>query len=267
MIWAFVAALLAVPVGTFLLRPRASRMFGGDFQGVKTEAFTGPILTMTVFLTAFVMAQATQTFQRATQSASAEATAVSSMFDSASMLPDGLGQDLQAASVCYARAVENLEWPAMRDGDTSVDVDQWEAKFNELVPEVLSGPGAIVGQVVGLNRAQTEARSTRLYEAAPHLPALTVALMVISIISVVLLLTSFAIADMRRGALLGLGLGMATLLGGTLFLTEQLEEPFTGIVRVKPTVIAGVAADNAAKYTLQYPGAELPCDEQGRFQA
>ena len=70
MIWAFVAALLAVPVGAFVLRPRASRMFGGDFQGVKTEAFTGPILTMTVFLTAFVMAQATQTFQRATQSAS-----------------------------------------------------------------------------------------------------------------------------------------------------------------------------------------------------
>ena len=77
--------------------------------------------------------------------------------------------------------------------------------------------------------------------------------------------TLFAVADMRRGALLGLGLGMATLLVGTLFLVEQLEEPFTGIMRVKPTVIAGVAADNAEKFTLQYPGAELPCDVQGHF--
>jgi len=264
MIWAIVGALLAIPLGAFVLRPRVRTWFGGDFQGLKIESFVGPIVTLTVFLAAFVMAQATQSFQRANQDASVEGSAVSLLFENAAMLPDGAGKDLQATSVCYARAVHHIEWPAMTDGETAPEVDHWDAQFNTLVPKVLSGPGSLVGQVVSLNRSQSEARTLRLYEASPHLPVLTVALMIISIIGVLLLLMSFAHHDMKRKVLLGFGIVLALLLGGTLFLVEQLEEPFRGVVKVQPSVIAKVERDTGALFAAQYPGATLPCDTVGR---
>ena len=97
--WAFMAALAAVPVGVFFVRPRLAKLFRNDFQGVKIEAFIGPVVTLTVFLAAFVVAQATQTFQRAGSQSTAEATAVSMMYEQAGMLPDSRGQALQGASV------------------------------------------------------------------------------------------------------------------------------------------------------------------------
>jgi len=262
-IWAFVAALLAVPIGVFLIRPRIRGLFGGDFQGIKTEAFIAPILTLTVFLCAFVVAQATATYQRASQSASAEGSAVQLLYENAGMLPDGTGQNLQAASVCYARAVHHLEWAAMDKQQSSPVVDQWAQQFNEEIPKVTSGPGAIVGQVVGLNRTQSEARMTRLNEASPHLPILTLVLMIIAVVGVVLILTSFAIPDMRRRVLLGLAFSLAFLLGGTLYLVETLEEPFSGLIQVEPTVITKVETNLGQQFMITYPGAVLPCDADG----
>lgn len=263
MFWAFVAALVAVPIGVFIVRPRVSSLFSKDFQGIKTEGFTGPILTLTVFLTAFVMAQATQTYQRATQSASNEASAVSLLYENAGMLPDGRGKALQATSICYARAVEHLEWPAMRDFDSSDTVTYWADRFTAEIPEVLDAPGSIVGQVVALNRAQSEARLVRLNEASPHLPLLTVVLMISAVIGAVLLLTSFAIPDMRRKVLLALATAMAGLLGGTLYIIETLEEPFSGLIRVQPAVISRVADDNYVNFMSRFTAAQLPCNDEG----
>lgn len=264
MIWALVATLAVVPIGVFVIRPRLGRLFKGDFQGVKTEAFIAPILTLTVFLCAFVVAQATGTYQRANQSASAEGSAVQLLYENAGMLPAGSGQALQAASVCYARAVHHLEWPAMEKQQSSPVVDIWSQRFNQEIPAITSGPGAIVGQVVGLNRAQSEARATRLNEAAPHLPVLTLALMVFAILTVVLILTSFAIVDMRRKVLLALALPLAVLLGFTPYLVETLEEPFSGLIQISPNVITKVETNLGADYLATYPGAALPCDAEGR---
>lgn len=263
MIWAFVAALVAVPVGVFLIRPRVAPMFGKDFQGIKTEGFTGPILTLTVFMTAFVMAQATQTFQRANQAASNEGSAIALLYENAGMLPEGRGQAIQATSICYARAVEHLEWPAMADFGSSDTVTYWADRFTVEIPEILDAPGAIAGQVVSLSRSQSEARLIRLNEASPHLPLLTIALMITAVIGAVLLLTSFAIPDMRRKVLLVLGTAMAALLGGTLYIIETLEEPFSGPIKVQPSVIARVADDNLVNFMANYPGATLPCDNEG----
>ena len=262
--WAFMAALAAVPVGVFFVRPRLAKLFRNDFQGVKIEAFIGPVVTLTVFLAAFVVAQATQTFQRAGSQSTAEATAVSMMYEQAGMLPDSRGQALQGASVCYARSVVKLEWPAMSKGTFAPDADKWAAQFNTEIGKVLDGPGAIVGQLVGLNRTQSETRQMRLYEAKPHLPQLTVILMIVSIIGVILLLCSFAIPDIRRRVLVPIALALAVLLGGTLYLVEQLEEPFTGLIRVGPGLMNTVESKMSNDFQLQYPDASLPCDAQGK---
>jgi hypothetical protein len=264
MFWAFVAALLAVPLGVFVVRPRVSTLFQRDFQGVKIEAFIGPVVTLTVFLAAFVVAQATQTFQRAGSQSTAEATAVSMMYEHAGMLPEGRGEALQGATVCYARSVVKLEWPAMANGASAPEADQWAQRFNTEITSVLDGPGAIVGQLVGLNRTQSETRQMRLYEAKPHLPQLTIVLMIASIIGVILLLCSLAIPDIRRRVLLPIALAMAVLLGGTLYLVEQLEEPFTGLIRVGPGLMSTVEPKMTADFEVRYPDATLPCDADGR---
>ena len=56
---------------------------------------------------------------------------------------------------------------------------------------------------------------------------------------------------------------MAALLGGTLYIIETLEEPFSGPIRVQPSVIARVADDNLVNFMATYQGATLPCDDEG----
>jgi len=263
-IWALIAVLLAVPVGALLVRPRLKDQFKGDFAGIKTEAILAPIITLTVFLSAIVVAQATQTFQRANQQASAEAGAVGLMYQNAGLLPAGTGQDLQGIQVCYARSVVNYGWPAMQDLKPSPVVNDWARQTNAQITRLLDGPGSVVGQLVALNRTEAETRAQRLYDAAPHLPILTLVLMIGAGIGVILLLTSFAVPDMSRRVLLVLGTTLALLLGGTLYLVEQLEEPFTGIVRVEPKQMQTVASTLAADWAVTHKGDPLPCDTTGR---
>ena len=264
MIWALVAVLIAVPIGAFVVRPRLKGQFQGDFAGIKTEAILGPIITLTVFLSAFVVAQATQTFQRANLQASTEAGAVGLMYQNAGLLPDQTGKELQGIQVCYARSVVNYGWPAMQQLKPSPVVNDWARQTNTQITSLLDGPGSVVGQLVGLNRTQAETRSQRLYDAAPHLPLLTLVLMIGAAIGVTLLLTSFAVPDMKRKVLLTLGFALAILLGGTLYLVEQLEEPFTGIVKVNPTQMRTVARTLTADWAVTHKGEALPCDSTGK---
>jgi hypothetical protein len=263
-IWAFITGFIVVTIGVFVFRPLVGRLFHNDFQGIKTEAIVGPIIALTIFLSAFVVAQATGSYQRASQNANAEASAVALLYENAGLLPDDRGTELQATSVCYARSVERLDWPALDEGRTSPVTDAWAERFNEEIPPILDGPGSVVGQVVSLNRAQTEARLLRIHEANKNLPLLTVIVMIGSILFALLVVATFAVADMKRGVLLALGFALAFLLGGMLVLVDQLEQPFTGIVRIKPAVISDVARDTAAKFAEAHPTVALPCNAEGR---
>jgi hypothetical protein len=263
MAWIFVAVFALVLIGVFLVRPRVSKHYSGDFQGIKVEAILGPIITLTVFLGAIVIAQSTQTFQRANQQSNAEAGAVEQLFKNAALLPENSGEAIQATSVCYARAVVAFDWPAMQELTPSPQVDTWERAFDTEIPKVFAGPSPVVGQLVGLNRLQTEARNAREYDAAPHLPLLTLILMVGAVLCVVLAVSSFAVVDMSRRILTPLAMIFALLLGSTVFLVEQLEEPFTGLVRVSSESMQKVATEIGADYESAYPNSPLPCDSRG----
>jgi len=263
MVWIFFVVIALVFIGVFLVRPRVSKHYKGDFQGIKVEAILAPIITLTVFLGAIVIAQSTQTFQRANQQSNVEAGAVEQMYKNAALLPDGRGEPLQAASVCYARAVVAFDWPAMRSLKSAPQVDAWEQTFDDEIPKVLDGPSPVVGQLVGLNRLQTEARNSRNYDAAPHLPLLTLILMIGAVLCVVLAVSSFAVPDMNRRILLPLAMIFALLLGSTVFLVEQLEEPFTGILRVNSESMEKTATKIGLAYEAEYRGETLPCDTRG----
>jgi polar amino acid transport system substrate-binding protein len=261
-IWAIPAAICALLLGVFVLRPRVGPLYRGDFQGVKTEAILGPIITLAVFVSALVIAQANSTFQRGSQAASQEANAVELLYENAGLLPDDGGAPLQATAICYARAVSRIEFPSLsNEAGQSRAVDWWTGEFNREIPKIIEGPGSVVGQVVSLNRQQTEARASRIYDAEPHLPLFTVILMLSAMIIVVLALSTIAVTDMRRGFVLGLVGALALLLGSTLFMVEQLEEPFSGIIRVKPSAIE----KSLDRMERALPaGEQVPCDDSGR---
>lgn len=92
MIWAFLVILLAVPFALFVLRPRVAARVDNDVQGIKTEHIVSPMVTLAVFLSAFVVAQATSSYRSATDQAGNEAGAVDQFFETAGLLPDGQGQ-------------------------------------------------------------------------------------------------------------------------------------------------------------------------------
>jgi hypothetical protein len=262
-LWAFAVIVLAVPLALFVLRPRVGAVVDKDVQGIKTEHVIAPLVTLAVFLSAFVVAQATASFQRATTEAGNEGGSVDQFFESAGLLPDGRGRAIQAATVCYARAVAEQEWDAMRDGGTAADVGVWTDRIRRELPKVLDGPSPVVSQLLTLDRQRSESRRLRLTEAVPSIPALVLTLMFLAVLAVVLALTTFALPPIRRRNLGAITMAVAVLLGSTLFLVEEMEEPFTGLIRIEPTAVGRAADSGAEDFAEAHPGAELPCDESG----
>jgi hypothetical protein len=262
-VWAFALIVLAVPVGLFLLRPAASRHVDKDVQGIKTEHIVAPVVSLAVFLSAFVVAQATISYQRANDQAGNEGGAVDLLFESAGLLPDDGGRTIQEATICYARAVHRQEFPAMEHGETADAVGEWTDVIRSELPEIIDGPSPVVTSVLTLDRQRAEARRLRLTEAVPSIPTLVLLLMVTAVLGVVLALTTLALPPIRRRNLAAISLVIAVLLGGTLFLVEEMEEPYSGVVKISPDAIARTAESSAEDFAVAHPDADLPCDELG----
>jgi hypothetical protein len=262
-IWAFVVVLLAVPVGLLLIRPRLGRQVDKDVQGIKTEHIVAPLVTLAVFLSAFVVAQATGSFRAATDQAGVEAGAVDQFFETAALLPDDRGRQIQVATACYARAVHRQEWRTMEQGETAEDVGVWTDAIRTELPKVLDGPSPVVTGLLTLDRQRSEARRLRLTEMVPSIPTVVLWLMFLAVLGVVLALTSLALPPIRRGNVAAVTGVIALLLGSTLLLVEELEEPYSGWVHIESTAMARTAA-SAAEELAAVGVDDLPCDEDGR---
>jgi hypothetical protein len=262
-IWAFLVVLVAVPIGIFVIRPRLGQHVDKDVQGIKTEHLVAPVVTLAVFLSAFVVAQATGSFRQATDQAGIEAGAVDQFFETAGLLPDGEGEAIQVATACYARAVYRQEWVTMEAGTTAEDVGVWTDAIRQELPKVIDGASPVVSGLLTLDRQRSEARRLRLTEMVPSIPTVVLVLMFLAVLGVVLTLTSLALPPIRRRNLGGITLTIAVLLGGTLLLVEELEEPYSGIVHILPSAMertAGSAVEDLGAIGVD----ELPCDEDGR---
>lgn len=151
----------------------------------------------------------------------------------------------------------------MEGGDTADAVGEWTDAIRAELPAILDGPSPVVTSVLQLDRQRSEARRLRLTEAVPSIPTLVLVLMVLAVLGVVLALTTFALPPIRRRNLGAISLVIAVLLGATLFLVEELEEPYSGIVKIQPDAISRTAVSSAEDFAVAYPDAELPCDDRG----
>ena len=155
-----------------LLRRRAP--MGGWFTDPPRSAGTlGVIGTMFAVMLAFVIFLALQSYQRAQEGSSVEAIAVTELHSIAEVFQAPSSDRLQGGLVCYARAVIEDEWPAMRHGHYSELVQSWT---DELGREfAITDPhGAqqetAYAQWFDEQAQRREGRRERLAEATPLVP-------------------------------------------------------------------------------------------------
>jgi hypothetical protein len=198
---------------------------------VPEAARGGPtlIVTGTLFavLLAFVTLAAFQTYNGAKAGAAAEADAVLVMARTANLFPPHQRDQLRSDFVCYARAVVDEEWPAMRAGHPSQVVDYWIGAYRALFGRLaLNSPREQLGFQDLLNRAndRTVGRQQRLSQATPSVPTpLWVALLLGGCIVVALQLALAGSGVRFHAALVA---GYAALVAAGLLVVYFLDHPY-----------------------------------------
>ena len=245
-------AVTAAITAKLLVRRRAPE--GGWFTDAPRSAGTLSVIgTMFAVMLAFVILLALQSYQRAREGASVEAIAVTELHSVARCFR-AAAQAIACTEglVCYARAVIEDEWPAMRDGRSSELVQSWidklQREFANTDPRGARQETAYA-QWFDEQAQRRDGRRERLAEAAPFVPiplwfvlgigaSLTIAYMV-------------AQADRREGLLIqSIPIGFVTaLMTAGLLVIFFLDHPYadTGGT-IKPT-------EMHRTLTLDRPGA------------
>jgi hypothetical protein len=155
-----------------LVRRRAPD--GGWFTDLPRSAGTLSLIgTMFAVMLAFVILFALQSYQRARNGSSVEAIAVAELDSIAEVFQPPAGDRLHDGLVCYARAVVEDEWPAMRDGRSSDLVQSWIDKVGHEF--AIAEPHGVreetaYAQWFDEQAQRREGRRERLAEASPQVP-------------------------------------------------------------------------------------------------
>lgn len=180
-----------------------------------------------------------------------EATSIGTAFEEARLFPED-APEIQHALLCYARAVPEYEWPALRDGESAPEVDE---AYREIIlalgeadqpADSTFQPAAATNIFVQVGNIST-AREVRLVAASINVPDLMWALLwfggvfVLGLIFVVTLRARPSV----QAVLVGLS-AMFTLV--MIFIVIALSSPFAaGAGHVSPRLIEETAATMAAE--------------------
>lgn len=259
-----VSVLAALAVG--LLANRYVRPFAtAEVQGIKLESMIAPVLTLAVILLAFVLVETFASFGRAKESAGEEARKVDFQFELAGNLPRPEAREMQGVTACYARVIAELEWPLTADEETAPEADAWTGRMRDGYARLARRGGEQpFALLLETERERGEARSARLTEARPALPAEVTILMIATTGLGVLALASFTLASVGRNTQIFAIAALAVILVVVQLTILDLDRPYSGVMEVQPTDIERIAEELAEDFEVTYPDAALPCDEQGR---
>ena len=257
--------ILAAAAATATLLLSVVRRLGRRLRLVEPTRGTPGVAvagTSFVVLLAFVIVVALQTYRGAQLGAQSEAVAVLTMYRTAGLLDAAERDELRSDLICYARAVEKREWPAMQRGESSELVDHWIQAYRQSL-NGLNGSGrdrTALQELLVEARERTEGRQARLSDATPSVPVtLWLALLLAGCVAVGLQLS---MADAREPLLVqgALVAGVATVATSGLLLVYYLDHPFSGhIGTIAPTAIHRTLVAMEA----QSPEPRLPCDRNG----
>jgi hypothetical protein len=262
-IWiaALVLVLVVTAAITLKLLVRRRAPVGGWFTDSSRSAGTLSVIgTMFAVMLAFVILFALQSYQRARDGSSVEAIAVTELDSIAEVFPPPSSDRLRGGLVCYARAVVEDEWPAMRDGHSSELVESW---IDNLVREFAiaethsAREEAAYAQWFDEQALRREGRRQRLTEASPMVPLQL--WFVLAIGAVVTMGYMCAQADRREGVIIqSIPIGFfSALVTAGLLVVFFLDHPYANESgNIAPT-------EMQRTLTLIDDGTAMPCDERG----
>lgn len=262
-IWvaALVLILIVAAAITIKLLVRRNAPDGGWFTDLPRSAGTLSLIgTMFAVMLAFVILFALQSYQRARNGSSVEAIAVAELDSIAEVFQPPAGDRLHDGLVCYARAVVEDEWPAMRDGRSSDLVQSWIDKVGHEF--AIAEPHGVreetaYAQWFDEQAQRREGRRERLAEASPQVP---LPLWFVLCIGASLTLAYMsAQADRREGVLVqSIPIGFfSAMVTAALLVVFFLDHPYTNET-------GGIAPIEMQRtLTLIDNGSDVPCDERG----
>jgi hypothetical protein len=219
-----VAALLTVGL---------RRLFPGRDHLVSNHGGSPALRAITAtyaLLIAFVLATSLQAFNAAQQQTVAEGDAVASLGNLARTLPAPTSRQMLNDLTCYASSVVNVEFPAMRAGDTSqLDDDSALLKLYQTATTLPSAPSprdtivttAITTQLSTL----TSSRASRIRAAKTSLPLLVWLVIAFGAAVVILAVGAVTYVD-RAWPQFAMIVGVTAVILSIILLIVSLEQPF-----------------------------------------
>jgi Protein of unknown function (DUF4239) len=168
--------IAAASVGVALMfvirrRTRRDHFFIEVERGAGVFAFLG---TAFAVLLAFVVLEAFGSFNDARTGAESEATAVVELSRNSEFFSRADREPFAGRLICYARAVIDDEWPAMRHGERSEVVQSWVESLGQALRQFdvrTRTQEAAFLQLLEQEANRVEGRRARISEATRDLPA------------------------------------------------------------------------------------------------
>lgn len=184
--------------------------------------------------------------------------------ETAEYAPEVQRGKIQAAAVCYARAVRTREWPAMADGHGSPAPSVWSTDFRQTFRDLEGKP--VFGMLIAADNKRSEEREERLTQATASIPSAIFWFLLATLAITVIALGTCIPRRNNRGQLITLVV-ITALLTTTLCIIRDVDRPFSGIINVHPDAIADIERQATRDYLAHQPATELPCDSEGDRRA
>lgn len=258
-----VAVAVAIAVAVMYLVRRTAKADYFLLDTTRGSAIFGVVGTAFAVLLAFVMFVAFNSFNEARDSAEREAAAVGEMARTARFFSPAKRDELQGELSCYARAVVEQDWPAMRSGESSRTVDRWrldvEATMRSIELRTLNEQAGF-RELLQEETARSEARRERLLESDPIISPpvwFILALGGLATVSFVLLFTDRRESFFVQGSLMAM---VAALVSASLVLVWFLDHPYEGATgSIEPTEMERTLQN----IENEAPRLTPPCDQRG----
>ncbi|MEV0965389.1 MULTISPECIES: DUF4239 domain-containing protein [unclassified Streptomyces] len=250
----------ALVIGLAANRRRHAR---GRVGEASVSDLISPLQTLAVLLVAFVIVVAAESYGTAGKAAWAEAHRVDQLYEVADYSPEPQRERLQAAAVCYARAILAYEWPEMEESRRMApEASVWSSDFRRHFKELARKDASTFQLLVEADDQRSAARQTRLSQASPAIPTVVYWFMVIALVATV---GAFAFGlPYKRGPAHIVLLGtLAALFTGSLLLIEDIDQPYSGYIRITSKAMADTVDDIGEDFVTDHPGRPLPCDARG----
>jgi hypothetical protein len=230
----FLLALIVIAAASagvalmFVIRRRAreDHFFVEVERGAGVFAFLG---TAFAVLLAFVVLEAFGSFNDARTGAESEATALVELSRNSEFFSRADREPFAGRLICYARAVIDDEWPAMRDGERSEVVQSWVEglgrAFRQFEVRRPTQEAAFL-QLLEQEANRVEGRRARLSEATRDLPAPV--WFILALGAALTIGFAFLFADRRESFLVqgGLVAAIVSLVTAGLLLVWFLDHPY-----------------------------------------